>query len=84
MARVPERPVMTKHPQVEAWVSETAELCQPDQLMWCDGSPAEYQTMLQRLVDAGSAMWLNDQKRPNSIYVRSDPADVARDRKSVV
>ena len=69
---------MTKHPQLEAWVSETAELCQPDQLVWCDGTPVEYQAMLQRLVDAGSAMWLNDQKRPNSIYVRSDPADVAR------
>ena len=69
---------MTKHPQLEAWVSETAALCQPDQLVWCDGSPAEYQAMQQRLVDAGSAMWLNDQKRPNSIYVRSDPADVAR------
>ena len=69
---------MTKHPLLEAWVSETAALCQPDQLVWCDGSPAEYQAMQQRLVDAGSAMWLNDQKRPNSIYVRSDPADVAR------
>ena len=69
---------MTKHPQLEAWVSETAEWCQPDQLVWCDGTPVEYQAMLQRLVDAGSAMWLNDQKRPNSIYVRSDPADVAR------
>ena len=69
---------MTKHPQLEAWVNETAALCQPEQVVWCDGSPAEYQAMLQRLVDAGSAMWLDSQKRPNSIFVRSDPADVAR------
>ena len=69
---------MTKHPQLEAWVSETIALCQPEQVVWCDGSPAEYQAMLQRMVDAGSAMWLDSQKRPNSIFVRSDPADVAR------
>ena len=69
---------MTKHPQLEAWVSETIALCQPEQVVWCDGSPVEYQAMLQRMVDAGSAMWLDSQKRPNSIFVRSDPADVAR------
>ncbi len=69
---------MTKHPQLEAWVSETIALCQPEQVVWCDGSPMEYQAMLQRMVDAGSAMWLDSQKRPNSIFVRSDPADVAR------
>ena len=69
---------MTTHPQLEAWVREMADLCQPDQVVECDGSPAEYQRMLGFMVQAGTAMWLNDDKRPNSIYVRSDPADVAR------
>ena len=38
----------------------------------------EYQTMLNLMVQSGSAQWLDPARRPNSIFVRSDPADVAR------
>jgi phosphoenolpyruvate carboxykinase (GTP) len=69
---------MTKHAQLEAWVHEVAELCQPDRVIWCDGSPREYQAMLRLMVQAGTAQWMDAAKRPNSIFVRSDPADVAR------
>ncbi|MDZ4805992.1 MAG: phosphoenolpyruvate carboxykinase (GTP) [Candidatus Eisenbacteria bacterium] len=69
---------MTKHATLETWVKETATLCQPDHVVWCDGSDAEYQRMLNLMVQTGTAQWLDPVKRPNSIFVRSDPADVAR------
>ena len=69
---------MTNNSELKAWVDETATLCQPDAVAWCDGSEREYQSMLRRMVHAGTAMWLDESLRPNSIAVRSDPADVAR------
>jgi len=69
---------MTNHAALKQWVADTAELCRPDNIVWCDGSKDEYQRMLQLMVDAGSAQWLSQEKKPNSILVRSDPADVAR------
>ena len=68
---------MTRHQGLADWVNHVAALCQPDQIRWCDGSPEEYQLMLRLMVQAGTAMRM-DPVRPNSIFVRSDPADVAR------
>ena len=69
---------MTTNKQLEAWVNEVAAKCQPDKVHWCDGSDREYQAMLNLMVQAGTAVWLSPEKRPNSVYVRSDPGDVAR------
>ena len=68
----------TTNTKLTGWVREIAALAKPDRVRWCDGSNDEYQEMLQLLVDTGAAMWLNAKTRPNSLLVRSDPADVAR------
>ncbi len=68
----------TKHQRLLAWVSEIAELTQPDQIHWCDGSDAEYESLCRTLLDSGTFERLNDEKRPNSFLALSDPADVAR------
>jgi phosphoenolpyruvate carboxykinase (GTP) len=60
------------------WVEEMTRLCKPERVHWCDGSAGEYQEMARLMVDAGVAIPLTANKRPNSIYVRSTPADVAR------
>ncbi len=67
-----------KHKFLLAWVEGLAELCRPDRVHWCDGSDDEYQAMIRLMVLAGTAIPLNEEKRPNSILVRSSPADVAR------
>jgi phosphoenolpyruvate carboxykinase (GTP) len=70
--------VPTTNKKVLAFVEEARALFKPEQVYWCDGSKEEYQAMLKVLVDGGTALWLNPDKRPNSILVRSDPKDVAR------
>jgi phosphoenolpyruvate carboxykinase (GTP) len=63
---------------MQAWVEDMRAMCRPERVVWCDGSEAEYQEMLRLLVHAGTALWLDPKKRPGSVFVRSDPADVAR------
>ena len=60
------------------WVEEVAAMCRPDRVHFCDGSEQEYQLMIRLMLQSGTAISLNPQKRPNSIYVRSTTADVAR------
>ncbi|MCP4127860.1 MAG: phosphoenolpyruvate carboxykinase (GTP) [Gammaproteobacteria bacterium] len=64
--------------KIISWVDQMAELCQPDAIHWCDGSKAEYDELFRLMVESGTATRLNDDIRPNSYLVRSDPIDVAR------
>jgi len=68
----------TVNRQLVRWVEETARMCKPEGVHWCNGSQAEYQGMLQLMTLAGTAIPVNPAKRPSSILVRSNPADVAR------
>ncbi|MFZ5432055.1 MAG: phosphoenolpyruvate carboxykinase (GTP) [Bacteroidota bacterium] len=69
---------MTNHKKLNSWVQEWAELCQPDNIYWCNGSEEENQMLLDQMVSSGAAVKLNEEKRPGSYYFQSDPSDVAR------
>jgi phosphoenolpyruvate carboxykinase (GTP) len=68
----------TSLPELVKWVREIAELTTPDAVVWCDGSPEEWDRLTSLLVGTGTFTRLNPTLRPNSFYCRSDPGDVAR------
>jgi len=77
MATTPEN-VPTSNRKLLEWVERWTEILGPDEVHWCDGSQAEYETLCRRLVASGTFIALDPAKRPNSFYARSDPGDVAR------
>jgi len=65
-----------KNKKLNVWIKEVADLCRPDDIYICRGGRDEYNLMMKKLLDHGSAIPLS--KRPNSYLFRSDPSDVAR------
>ncbi|MEK9680103.1 MAG: phosphoenolpyruvate carboxykinase (GTP), partial [Rhodospirillaceae bacterium] len=68
----------TNNQKLLAWIDEMASLTKPDDVYWCDGSKEEYGRLTAQMVEAGTLMPLNPEKRPGSFLARSNPKDVAR------
>ncbi len=68
----------TTNLNVLSWVQEQVRLCQPDRVVWCDGSDQEAERLYQQAVNEGILLRLNPEKHPRSYYHRSNPNDVAR------
>ncbi len=68
----------TKNEALLKWIAENVEMLQPDRVVFADGSQEEWDRITQELVDAGTLIRLNPEKRPNSFLARSNPSDVAR------
>src|SRR5580693_4929979 len=68
----------TTNAAVIQWVEETAKLCQPGSVYWCDGSDAEKKLLTAEAIAQGVLIELNQQKLPGCHYHRSHPSDVAR------
>ena len=68
----------TSNTKLNAWVTQWAEILQPRDVYWCDGSQDEYDKLCGELVKSGTFTKLDDAKRPNSFWAHSDPGDVAR------
>ena len=67
-----------RHRRLQAWVASIAELTEPDAVVWCDGTAAEYDRLCELLVAQGTFLRLDPTRRPRSFLARSTPDDVAR------
>ena len=67
---------------LEKWVDESARLTKPSKIVWCDGSQAENERLVDQMLRDGTYIELNQKTRPNCYLHRSNPNDVARTEQS--
>ena len=72
------RDVGTGNKKLLSWVEDMVTLAEPDSVHWCDGSQEEYDSLSLKMVESGTLIPLNPEKRPGCFLARSDPNDVAR------
>jgi phosphoenolpyruvate carboxykinase (GTP) len=68
----------TSNAALDTWINEVAALCDARSIHICDGSAQERKCLLDAMLESGTLLALNPEKRPNSYLCRSDPRDVAR------
>ncbi|MCR4316386.1 MAG: phosphoenolpyruvate carboxykinase (GTP) [Planctomycetes bacterium] len=64
--------------KLETWVKELSDWTKPDAVHFCDGSQAEYDSLISRMLESGTLHRLNQDQFPGCYLHRSDPGDVAR------
>jgi phosphoenolpyruvate carboxykinase (GTP) len=63
---------------LSAWVSQVAELTEPDEIVWITGEKDQQDQIVKLLIENKTFIPLNPKLRPNSYLSRTDPRDVAR------
>ncbi|MGE0452450.1 MAG: phosphoenolpyruvate carboxykinase (GTP) [Vicinamibacteria bacterium] len=62
----------------ETFVEEVARTTRPEKVVWCDGSQAENDRLVELMLEEGSLERLNQKEAPGCTLHRSHPSDVAR------
>ena len=68
----------TSNKELQSWVEDVSKMTKPENIYWCNGSKEEYEEFIQKMLETGDLMQLNEETFPNCYLHRSDPSDVAR------
>jgi phosphoenolpyruvate carboxykinase (GTP) len=69
---------MTKYKDLHKWVKECAKLCQPDKIVFCNGSQKEKKQLEKEALKTSEIIKLNQKELPGCFYHRTAANDVAR------
>ena len=69
---------LTNNKKVLDFINETKALCQPDEIVWIDGSEAQLEALRAQAVEEKILIKLNQDKLPGCYLHRTTVNDVAR------
>jgi phosphoenolpyruvate carboxykinase (GTP) len=69
---------VNQHRKLQEWVEEMARMCEPDSIVWIDGSEEEKERLIDEAVATGELARLHQEKLPGCLYHRTAVNDVAR------
>jgi phosphoenolpyruvate carboxykinase (GTP) len=69
---------VNQHRKLQEWVEEMARMCEPESIVWIDGSEEEKERLTDEAVATGELTRLNQEKMPGCLYHRTATNDVAR------
>ncbi len=69
---------MSRHQGLEKWIHDCAALCQPDAIVWIDGTDPQRDVLRREACSTGEIIELNQDKLPGCYYHRTARNDVAR------
>jgi phosphoenolpyruvate carboxykinase (GTP) len=67
-----------KHEKLKVWVKDMAAMCNPEDVIWVDGSEEQKKQLQGQALKTGEILELNQEKLPGCLYHRTALNDVAR------
>jgi phosphoenolpyruvate carboxykinase (GTP) len=69
---------LTNNKGLNEWIGQMTEMCQPERIVWIDGSREQREELEAEAVSTGEMVRLNQEKWPGCFYHRTAVNDVAR------
>lgn len=68
----------THNKKLKDWVNKMAKLCEPDNIVWIDGTSEQKRILEEEALESGELIQLNQEKLPGCFLHRTAVDDVAR------